>query len=185
MTGGRRRRRLVATVAGALVLSAGPASAEEYAFMPKGGRTLLLELVGTPPDLAALREVVRARRAEPEWRAFLARRKKAMAERELATLAAYLAVNVPLPDETVKRDDLAAALPPDGRELGWTQCQSCHSLFSSHLTQIRDLQGWRNVFLSPFHREMKMSPQEREEFARYSALNMPMKIEDVPPDLRF
>jgi len=90
-----------------------------------------------------------------------------------------------VPDETAKRDDLASALPPDGRELGWTQCQSCHSLFSSHLTQIRDVQGWRNVFLSPFHREMKMSPQEREEFARYSAINMPMKIEDVPSDLRF
>jgi hypothetical protein len=41
------------------------------------------------------------------------------------------------------------------------------------------------MFLSPFHRELKMSPREREEFARYSALNMPMRIEDVPEDLRF
>jgi hypothetical protein len=41
------------------------------------------------------------------------------------------------------------------------------------------------MFLSPFHREMKMSAQEREEFARYSELNMPMKFEDVPEELRF
>jgi hypothetical protein len=108
-----------------------------------------------------------------------------LTERELATLAAYLAVNMPLPDEVVKRGKLASALPPDGRDLAWTQCQSCHSLFASHLTQKRPVQGWRNMFLSPFHRELKMTPQEREEFARYSALNMPMKIEDVPPDLRF
>jgi hypothetical protein len=53
------------------------------------------------------------------------------------------------------------------------------------LTQRRNAQGWRNMFLSPFHRELKMNPQEREEFARYSALNMPMRIEDVPQDLRF
>jgi hypothetical protein len=77
------------------------------------------------------------------------------------------------------------ALPPDGRDLAWNECQSCHSLFASHLTQKRTLQGWLNVFLSPFHREMKMTAKEREEFARYSTLNMPMKVEDVPQDLRF
>ena len=49
----------------------------------------------------------------------------------------------------------------------------------------RDAQGWRNVFLSPFHRQMEMSEKQREEFARYSAINMPMKVEEVPPDLRF
>ena len=93
---------------------------------------------------------------------------------------------MPLPKATLqqaaKRGDIASALPPDGRELAWNQCQSCHSLFSSYLTQDRDVQGWRNMFLSPFHRELKMTPQEREEFSRYSAINMPMKIEDVPED---
>ena len=127
----------------------------------------------------------RARRTESEWRDFAAARNKALTERELGTLAAYLAVNMPLSDDAVKRGNLAAALPPDGRDLAWSGCQPCHSLFASHLTQKRTVQGWRNVFLSPFHRELKMNPQEREEFARYSALNMPMKIEDVPPDLRF
>ena len=41
------------------------------------------------------------------------------------------------------------------------------------------------MFMSPFHRELKMTPAEREEFSRYSALNMPMKVEDVPAELRF
>jgi len=158
---------------------------EDNAFMPKGGRALLLDLLGVPPDLAELRAIAQARRTEPEWRDFVAARKNAFAEREQATLAAYLAVNMPLSDDTVKRGNLGAALPPDGRDLAWTGCQPCHSLFASHLTQRRNVQGWRNVFLSPFHRELKMSPQEREEFARYSALNMPMKIGDVPEDLRF
>ncbi len=116
---------------------------------------------------------------------------RSLTDREQRTLAAYLAVNMPVPDpgETAaKAGDpaaLRAALPRDGRELAWNECQFCHSLFTSHLTQDRDMQAWLNLFESPFHREMKMTPQEREEFARYSTINMPMKIEDVPPDLRF
>jgi hypothetical protein len=161
------------------------AAGEDNVFMPKGGRVLLLDLLGAPANLAELRSIAQARRTEPEWRNFVAARKQAMTEREMATLAAYLAGNLPLSADVVKRDDLASALPPDGRDLGWNGCQNCHSLFTSYLTQDRELQAWRNIFLSPFHRELKMTPQEREELARYSALNMPMKIEDVPPDLRF
>jgi hypothetical protein len=171
----------VAVAAFALVQAAG----EDMAFMPKGGRVLLLDLLGAPTDQAELRTIVQTRRTEQEWRDFIGTRKKPLAERELATLAAYLAVNMPLAADAVKRDKLAAALPPDGRDLAWNGCQNCHSLFSGYLMQDRELQAWRNIFLSPFHRELQMSVQEREEFARYSALNMPMKAEDVPPDLRF
>lgn len=177
--------RLFLVVLAIAVSAFAQAGGEDSAFMPKGGRALLLDLLGAAPDQTELRGVVQARRTEPEWRDFVAARKKPLTERELATLAAYLAVNMPLADDVVRRDDLASALPPDGRDLAWNGCQSCHSLFASHLTQKRNAQGWRNVFLSPFHRELKMNPQEREEFSRYSALNMPMKIDDVPPDLRF
>ena len=186
MTVARRGRRLFAAVVGALVLQFTQAAiGADYDFMPKGGRALLLEMLGTPPNTAELRGIVQAHRTEAEWRDFIAARGKAMTEQQLATLAAYLVVNMPLPEDAMKRGDLVSALPPDGRDLAWNGCQGCHSLFASHLTQIRDIQGWRNIFLSPFHRELKMSPQEREEFSRYSAINMPMKIEDVPQDLRF
>ena len=177
--------RMLLAVLAIAIFALAQAAGEDNAFMPKGGRALLLDLLGAPVKLAELRSIAQARRTEPEWRDFLAARKQAMTERELATLAAYLAVNMPLPVDTVKRDDLASALPPDGRDLAWNGCQNCHSLFAGYLTHDRELQGWRNIFLSPFHRELKMSPQEREEFARYSALNMPMKIDDVPQDLRF
>ena len=183
-------RILLLAAAGAVVFPPARAAAgEDYDFMPKGGKTLLLEVLGTPPDMAEFGKIVRARRTEAEWRAAIALRGKALTDKQLATLAAYLAVNMPLADavaqEAAKLGEPASSLPPDGRELAWKQCQSCHSLFASHLMQIRDAQGWRNMYLSPFHRELKASPQEREEFARYSALNMPMKVEDVPQDLRF
>jgi hypothetical protein len=185
MTAARHGGWLFPAALGIVVFAFAQAAGEDHGFMPKGGRALLLELLGVPPDQAELRGIAQARRTEPEWRDFVAARKQALTERERATLTAYLTLNMPLPDDAVKRGKLASALPPDGRDLAWNQCQSCHSLFAGYLTQDREAQGWRNMFLSPFHRELKMSPQEREEFARYSALNMPMKIEDVPQDLRF
>ena len=170
----------------------GPLSAwaqEDNSFMPKGGKTLLLELLGTPLDAAALREVAEARHTEAEWRDLMAARKKTLSERDLNELAAYLALNLPLPagalDKATTRGDFTSALPADGRELAWTQCQFCHSLFSGYLMQQRDVQGWRNVFLSPFHRGIKMTPPERETFAGFWAASMPLKKEDVPAELRF
>ena len=167
-----------------------PAYAQEYfSFMPKGGTALLLDVFGAAPDPATLAEMTAAARSEADWNELLLARKTALGDKELRTLAAYLALNMPLPrdalDAAAKAGDIATALPPDGRELAWNGCQSCHSLFAGYLTQDRDLQGWQNTFQSPFHRELKMSAEEREEFSHYSVINMPMKFEDVPEDLRF
>ncbi|MFN3656561.1 MAG: hypothetical protein ACK4UO_04810 [Pseudolabrys sp.] len=196
MTAARSRNYLCAAALGILLYGPTPALSQlDSGFMPKGGKTLLLELLGSPPNTTDLRQIVESRRSEAEWRAALDARAKTMnkimSERELRTLAAYLALNMPVPDpdgvvtKAAKPAELAPALPRDGRELAWNECQYCHSLFSSHLTQERSVQAWLNMFQSPFHREMKMTAKEREEFAHYSTINMPMKIEDVPPDLRF
>lgn len=167
-----------------------PAHGQETSdFMPRGGKTLLIEMLGRPLAAAALRPIAAARRNEEEWLVFLAARKSPASEQELHTLAGYLAVNMPVPADELtsaeNKGDPGAVLPPDGRELAWNFCQFCHSLFTSHLTQDRDVQGWLGMFESPFHREIGMSAREQETFARYSAVNMPMKIEDVPEDLRF
>ena len=166
---------VLAAAAFALAQAAG----EDLAFMPKGGKTLLVELMGA--SSTQLRSIAQERRTETQWREFADAQKKPMTQKERATLAAYLFVNMPVASAAQG----TPALPPDGRELAWDGCQNCHSLFAGYLTQDRELQGWRNLFLSPFHRDLKMSPREREEFARYSAINMPLKIEDVPPELRF
>lgn len=196
MTAARPRHYLCAAALGILLYGPTPALSQlDSGFMPKGGKTLLLELLGSAPNAKDLRQIVESRRSETEWRAALDARAKTMnkimSERELRTLAAYLALNMPMPDpegvsaKAAKPAELGSAFPRDGRELAWNECQYCHSLFSSHLTQERSVQAWLNMFQSPFHREMKMTAKEREEFAHYSTINMPMKIEDVPPDLRF
>jgi hypothetical protein len=186
-------KKLSALAVSFLLLGLVPALSQQldHGFMPKGGKTLLLELLGSPPSGKDIRAIVEARRSEPEWRQTVGPRAGGLSERELRTLTAYLATNMPVPDpesvaaKIAKPDDLAAALPRDGQELAWQECQFCHSLFTSHLTQARDMQAWLNMFQSPFHRELKMTEQERHEFSSYSAINMPMPIEDVPSDLRF
>jgi hypothetical protein len=185
-------KRLSLMMLGFVLLGLSPALSQlDYGFMPKGGKTLLLELLGGAPTEKDVRAIVEARRSEAEWREALSTRAKSIGEPELRTLAAYLAINMPVQDpgsvaaKATNPADLAAALPRDGRELAWYECQFCHSLFTSHLTQSRDTQAWLNMFQSPFHRELKMTAQERREFSSYSAINIPMRIEDVPTDLRF
>lgn len=192
MSLGVLRQWQIPAVLAALFLGLVPALSQlDYSFMPKGGKALLLDLMGDKPDKKDLLNTLAARRSEAEWQKSVAERVRGMSERERQTLAAYLAINMPLkdPDQAVakatKPEELFAALPRDGRELGFYECQYCHSLFTSHLTQARSFQAWMNMFQSPFHRELKMTRQEREEFSRYSEINMPMKIEDVPQDLRF
>jgi hypothetical protein len=184
------RIRLAALVLAVISIGFLPALAQiTFDFMPKGGKTLFLDVFGAAPDSATLAEMTGAERSEADWSELLGARDTGLKKKELQTLAVYLAVNMPLAPEAVdaaaKAGDIAAALPPDGRELAWFKCQACHSLFAGYLTQDRDLQGWRNMFLSPFHRELIMTDQEREEFSHYSVINMPMKFEDVPQELRF
>lgn len=156
----------------ALVAGAGAAQVDPFAFMPDGGRGLLVRAFPTPETQAqALSEI----RSAEDWQAALAA--TGLTERETATLAAYLARVSPLAPTQV--------LPHDGRDLALAQCQSCHSLFSGYLMQRRDRNGWLVVFASPFHKDIPMSQAEREIFADYSAINMPMRVEDVPPEMRF
>ena len=86
---------------------------EDEAFMPKGGKTVFLELK-EPPRAAELREIGNLTHTEAEWRGILAERHKQLGERELNELAAYLTVNFPLPEGAVaqaeSRNDIAAAV---------------------------------------------------------------------------
>ena len=178
------------TMLGALLLGPLPTLAQEgYEFMPKGGKTLLLQLLGHPLDTAELNKIANTQHSAEEWQDSLAPRTGAMNERERRTLSGYLAVNMPLAGKALAAEemkgDMAAALPTDGRELAVNYCQFCHSFFSGYLMVERDAQGWLGTFETPFHREVELTEKERETFARYSAINMPMKLEKVPQDLRF
>lgn len=156
-------------------------------FMPDGGRSLALAVFGGDPE--RMTEIAGMRREEEEWRALLLETETAMSEVQIQTLAGYLALNMPLADSASLKDldqaGLADALPRDGKDLAVAHCLPCHSLFTGYLTHDRDKTGWMQTFRSPFHLEIKMNRTEIETFARYSELNMPMSIDEVPPEWRF
>jgi hypothetical protein len=182
-----RRARLFLTLGIASLAVAALAQSGDYGFMPPGGRTILLGLVGEE-DGAALSEIAARDTTAEDWQAWAAERDPALEERALATFAGYAELNFPLDADglaALAESGDASALPPDGKDLAIAQCQFCHALFSGYLMHRRDETGWRGTFKSPFHSEIPMTELERDTFARYSALNMPLRFEDVPPELRF
>lgn len=163
------------------------AADDQFGFMPEGGRTLLTGLIaGLAPDD---RQAVLAREAQADdWAEWARAQDPEMDEVSAQTLAGYAALNLPLKDASLAgapAEELAAALPADGKDLAIAQCQFCHALFSGYLMHDRDQTGWKGTFKAPFHLEIPMTEVERDTFASYSALNMPMRFEDVPPELRF
>ena len=168
-------RRGLALAVLALVAGAAVGQGDSFAFMPDGGRGVFARAF---PDPAKQREALAQTHSAEDWQAALAT--SGLTERETATLAAYLSRVAPL-----EAKGPVESLPQDGRDLAMAQCQSCHSLFSGYLMQRRDRNGWLVIFASPFHKDIPMSQTQREIFADYSALNMPMRMEDVPPERRF
>lgn len=163
------------------------ASDDQFDFMPDGGRTLLAGLV-SGLDADARKAVLTRKAPAAEWEAWARERAPDLDEASALTLAGYAELNLPLEDTSLagtSPEDLMAALPQDGKDLAISQCQFCHSLFSGYLMHDRDRTGWKGTFKAPFHTEIPMTERERDTFASYSALNMPLKFEDVPPELRF
>jgi len=159
----------------------------EFDFMPDGGRWTLLKLgEASAIDLA---EATSQAGSEAEWAERLARADPSLSAESLETLASYMAINFPLAEEVRAKakspSGWTGVLPPDGKDLAIANCQFCHSFFTGYLAHDRDTEGWRSVFKAPFHMELPMSAKERETFARYSAINMPIPYEEVPEDLRF
>jgi hypothetical protein len=182
----RGRRAILRAALALAVIGAAAAQEDYFAFMPEGGRTLLLgRLAGA--EGAALADVAQRAADRADWADWARAQAPDLTEAEAATFAGYAARNFPLPETALARlaEQGAAALPPDGKDLAVAQCQTCHSFFTGYLMQDRDETSWKGTFKAPFHAEIPMSEAERDTFARYSARNMPMAFEDVPPELRY
>jgi len=124
---------------------------------PKGGGRCCSTCSRPPRPGGSRAAIAQAARTEPEWRDFVAGRKTAL-------------TSANLPRHCLSRSQHAdvrgcgeapVTSHPRCRRMDATRGRvpTVHSLFASHLTQRRQVQGWRNMFLSPFHRELKMSPQ--------------------------
>ncbi|BDW86504.1 hypothetical protein [Roseicyclus marinus] len=166
-----------ATLAMTLFCSAAVNAQEDpFGFMPDGGRGSFELVFADAAERAwALDQV----KTVGEWQDVIAARTPELGQAARETLAAYLSVIAPLAGGP------SVTLPLDGRDIALAQCMSCHSLFTGYLMQRRDRTAWLSTFASPFHQVIELTPDEREIFADYSAINMPMRPEEVPPALRY
>ncbi|SPH18799.1 hypothetical protein DEA8626_02344 [Defluviimonas aquaemixtae] len=167
--------------------SSGLAQGDDFAFMPPGGKSIFVEAL-LPGDAAGLAEAAARKARVEEWAEWARQQNPDLSQAAVETFAGYAALNFPVTDDVAgalaERGDVAL-LPRDGKELAIAQCQFCHSLFTGYLMQDRGETSWKGTFKAPFHAEIPMSEVERDTFAHYSAINMPLKFEDVPPELRF
>lgn len=159
-------------------IAAGALAQPDFAFMPDGGKVTLAQLVQA--GALDLNDIAGSTASEDQWRLEIEAVDASLGTKQVETLASYLAINMPM--STLRP---LGELPSDGKELAIDNCQFCHSFFTGYLVHDRDTEGWRAIFKSPFHTELPMNDRERETFARYSAINMPIAYEDVPEDLRF
>ncbi|MDQ2088920.1 hypothetical protein [Marimonas arenosa] len=163
------------------------AQGDQFDFMPPGGRGALLDLLGQV-DAETLAEVAAWDKSAEDWQAWALLQESELDEKAIVTFAGYAELNLPVSEDVLQalaESGDAALLPQDGKDLAIAQCQYCHSLFSGYLMHDRDEIGWKSTFKSPFHLEIPMTEVERDTFARYSAINMPLRFDDVPPELRF
>lgn len=182
-----RPTRYARLLGGALVAIAAMAAAQapDFGFMPDGGRGLFVQVFGA--DAAALAVLDEAGDIAI-WTERILARDAGLDDKQTRTLAGFLSLNTPIVrtnGPAVVGGDAAASVPPDGRDIALAECQSCHSLFTGYLMQDRDVTGWLAVFKSPFHMTISLTSAELQTFADYSALNMPLRPDQVPPELRF
>ncbi len=178
---------VAAALAAFTAATAAVAQGDDFAFMPAGGRTILAEML-VPGDAAALAEAAAREASHEDWAAWARQTNPDLSDAAVETFAGYAALNLPVAEDVARAladAGDAALLPRDGKELAIAQCQFCHSLFTGYLMQDRDEVSWKGTFKAPFHAEIPMSEVERDTFAHYSAINMPLKFQDVPPELRF
>ena len=164
-----------------------------FAFIPPGGKTLLTGIMRSGPPADEARALLTGKRDREDWLAHLRQRGTSipglndLGEYEMATLADYLADNMPLPEANVPAD-LAAAdwgklLPRDGRDLAMENCQFCH-IITVVVTQDKTRDAWLGLMNKPSHVEIELTPEQREALANYLVVNGAIPIDLVPEDLR-
>jgi mono/diheme cytochrome c family protein len=164
-----------------------------FAFVPDGGRTLLVKIMHSQPGREEARALLTGKRTREEWVKYLRGHTaavpalKVLDEKALATLADYLAFHMPLPAAKVPADlakaDWPKLLPQDGRDLTLENCQFCH-IITVVVTQDRPQAHWLGTMNKPSHVEIELNPRQREELANYLELNGGIPIDLVPEDLR-
>jgi hypothetical protein len=160
-----------------------------FDWFPKGGCMLLLEAMENCDGWTELETIMKSKKSEEEWKAYFQSKKGAlegMTEKEVKTLAAYLAYNAPAKKIKVPKNPKkmkCSKLPQSGRILMLEKCSLCHPI-GPPLKEDRDVEGWRSAYSFPPHPQLQLSNTELETLIRFLAYNMPLPDEVIPEELK-
>ena len=184
---------LAGMLSGYLVQPLAAQTAEQLAFIPAGGRTLLTDIATSKPPAGEVRALLTGKHPRDEWSSYLKAHEQAisalqrLSDKERLTLADYLSFHMPLPANQVPANlagtDWTRKLPKDGRDLALDNCQGCH-IITVVVTQQRTKTAWLGTLSTPSYAVIKFTPEEREELASYLELNAGIPIDQVPEELR-
>lgn len=184
--------RAIAVALAAAGVLFGAQAADVFDFIPLGGRSLLAQVLAgrTATDIQS---VVSAKHTRDEWLAYLKSHgalfpaAQKLSDKQLLTLADYMAFNLPLAAGKVPATPTQAAwekaLPMDGRDMALDYCQSCH-IITVVITQDRTKAAWLGSLNKPSHVGIKLNAQQRDALTNYLVLNAAIPIDQVPEDLR-
>lgn len=164
-----------------------------FDFIPAGGRTLMAQVLANRPADAEVSGLLSGKRNRAEWLVYLRSHAnavtglRALNDKQLTTLADYLASNMPQaslkPPAPPSQANWEKALPPDGRDFALDKCQGCH-IITVVVTQSRTTDAWLGSLGKPSHVQIKLKPDQREALANYLVTNGGIPIDDVPEELR-
>ncbi|HMK69466.1 MAG TPA: cytochrome c [Xanthobacteraceae bacterium] len=184
---------LAAMFSGYLVEPLAAQTAEQLAFIPAGGRTMLTDIATSKPPADELKPLLTGKRSRDEWSSYFKSHDQAipalqrLSDKQRLTLADYLSFHMPLPAKQVPANlastDWTRELPKDGRDLALDNCQGCH-IITVVVTQERSKTFWLGTLSTPSHAVIKFTPEQREELASYLELNAGIPIDQVPEELR-
>jgi hypothetical protein len=164
----------------ALAIACAALGQDQFAFLPKGGTTLLIEVLegcGACDDLATL---ARFDLGAEEWLAYFEERSafEELSEPETEVLLHYLEVYFP-------RDGVTGtgSLPRDGRAIIAANCHLCHTVAVA-VTQERSVERWESFGMLPPHDTLRISQLEWTVVARYLTRQTPIPMERIPEVLR-
>ena len=178
--------------AAAFGLAMAAADEDVFAFIPHGGRTLLAQVLGNRPVAGDVQAMLATKHSRAEWAVYLRAHTALLpgvaklSDKELQTLADYMAFNMPLAAKAPSSPTQAnweKTLPMDGKDMALDKCQGCH-IITVVVTQNRTKEAWLGTMNKPSHVQIKLSKEQREALAEYLVLNAAIPIDQVPEDLR-
>lgn len=192
-TWGRAGSLRALALAGALALPQIAASADVFDFIPRGGRTLLAQVLAGQTAGPEVNAILGAKRSRAEWQAYLRSRDKVLkglqglSDQQWLTLSDYLAHSMPQssvkPPARPAQAEWEKVLPQDGRDYTLRYCQGCH-IVTVVVTQSRTREAWLGTMGKPSHVQIKLLPAQREALADFLVINAGIPIDDVPEELR-